>query len=74
MTSEEATDLLDLQCCWCDAYAITLSNGVWTARRRDNLGTLLTADTGPELRWLIRTDYGDWLRHPRLIASPAWLP
>jgi hypothetical protein len=36
VTSEEATDLLDLQCRWRDAYTITLSNGVWTARAHHN--------------------------------------
>lgn len=44
------------------AYKITLSGGVWTARRHDNPGQLLTADTAPDLRWKIRNDYGEWLR------------
>jgi hypothetical protein len=63
VTSEEATDLLDLQCRWRDAYAITFSDEVWAARRHGNPATVLTADTAPELRWLIRTDYGEWLRN-----------
>jgi hypothetical protein len=58
MTSEEATDLLHLQGLWRDAYAITLSDGVWAARRRDNPTRILTADTAPQLRWLLRADYG----------------
>jgi hypothetical protein len=62
VTSEEATDLFILHCSWRDAYAITLSDGVWAAHRHDNPTKVLTADTAPELRWLMRTDYGEWLR------------
>jgi hypothetical protein len=36
VTSEEATDLLNLQCLWRDAYAIAFHDGVWSARRRDH--------------------------------------
>lgn len=62
MTSEEAAALLHLRSLWQEAYAITLSQGRWTARRHDNPGRVLTADTAPGLRWQIRTDYGEWLR------------
>ena len=54
MTSEEATDLLRLQSLWRDAYAITLSAGVWVARRHDYPGSILTADTALELRGLMQ--------------------
>jgi hypothetical protein len=57
MTSEEATDLLRLQGLWRDAYAITLSDGVWAARRRDHPAAILTADTAQELRGLIQDDH-----------------
>jgi hypothetical protein len=57
MTSEEATDLLRLQGLWRDAYAITLSNGVWAARRHDRPAAILTADTALELRGLIQDDH-----------------
>jgi hypothetical protein len=62
VTSEDAATLLHLRSLWQDAYAITLSKGVWTARRHDNADRVLTADTAPDLRWQIRTDYGEWLR------------
>jgi hypothetical protein len=39
-----------------------VSGGVWAARRHDNPATVLAADSTPELRWLIRADYGEWLR------------
>lgn len=62
MTSDEATDLLHLRCLWQEAYAITMSDGVWIARRHDNPARVLTARTAPDLRWQIRNDYGEWLR------------
>jgi hypothetical protein len=62
VTGEDATDLLHLRGLWQQAYEITVSAGVWTARRHDNPRQFLTADTGPDLRWKIRNDYGEWLR------------
>ena len=62
MTSEDATALFHLRCLWDSAYAISLTDGIWVARRRDNPTSILTADTAPELRWLLRVDYGQWLR------------
>jgi hypothetical protein len=62
VTSDEATDLLHLRCLWQEAYAITVTGGVWAARRHDNPAKILTAETAPGLRWQIRTDYGEWLR------------
>jgi hypothetical protein len=55
VTSEEATDLLNLQCLWRDAYAIAFNDGVWSARRHDRPAAILTADTALELRGLMRT-------------------
>jgi hypothetical protein len=57
MTSEEATDLLHLQGLWRDAYAITLSDGVWAARRHDAPTAILTADTAMSLGGLVQDDY-----------------
>ena len=62
MTSDEATDLLHLRGLWQQAYAITLTNGVWTATAHHSPGRVLTAGTATDLRWQIRTDYGEWLR------------
>jgi hypothetical protein len=56
-TSEEATDLLRLQGLWRDAYAITLSDGVWAARRHDAPTAILTADTAMGLGRLMQDNY-----------------
>jgi hypothetical protein len=61
VTSEDAAALLYLRSLWQEAYAITVSEGVWTARRHDNTDRVLSADTSLDLRWQIRTDYGEWL-------------
>jgi len=57
VTSEEATGLLNLQSRWRDAYAITFSDGVWSARRHEAPVTILTADTAPELRGPMQDDH-----------------
>jgi hypothetical protein len=62
LTSEDATALFPFRCLWDSAYAISLTDGIWVARRRDNPTRVLTADTAPELRWLLRADYGRRLR------------
>jgi hypothetical protein len=62
VTSEDATGLFHLRCLWHGGYAISLTDGIWVARRRDNPTRILTADTAPELRWLLRADYGQRLR------------
>ena len=62
MTSEDATALFHLRCLCHAAYAISVIDGIWAARRRGNPTRILTADTAPELRWLLRADDGQWLR------------
>ena len=62
MTSEDATALFHLRCLWQSAYAISVTDGIWVARPRDNPTRILTADTAPELRWLLRADYGQQQR------------
>jgi hypothetical protein len=62
VTSEEATALFHLRCLWQNSYMITFSDGAWTARRHYNPAKVLTAGNAPDLRWAIRTDYGEWLR------------
>jgi len=39
-----------------------VTGGIWAARRCDNPTRILTADTAPELRWLLRGDHGQQLR------------
>ena len=43
---------------------------MWVARRHDN-PTRITADTAPELRWLLRADYGLTLRTGTAGHAPA---
>jgi hypothetical protein len=62
VTSEDATDLFHLRCLWHGTYVISLTDGIWVARRRDHSTRILTADIAPQLRWLLRADYGQWLR------------
>lgn len=57
MNSEDAIALFHLRCLWDSAYAISVTDGIWVARRRDSPTQNLTADTAPELRWLLRADY-----------------
>ncbi len=57
MTSEEATDLLRLQGLWRDTCAITVSDGVWAARRHDHPAAILTAESAMELRGLMQDDH-----------------
>ncbi len=62
MTSEDATALFHLRCLWQGAYAISMTDGIWVARSLDNPTHVLTADTAPELRWLLRAACGQWQR------------
>jgi hypothetical protein len=62
VTSEEATALFQLRCRWQGTYTIALREGVWSAWRLDDPATILTADTAPALRELLRDDYAARLR------------
>jgi hypothetical protein len=59
VTSEEATTLFRLRCVWEHVYRVEFRDGVWSARRLSGPITILTADTGLELRDLMRDDCGD---------------
>jgi hypothetical protein len=39
-----------------------MTDSIWVARSLDNPTHVLTADTAPELRWLLRAACGQWLR------------
>jgi hypothetical protein len=56
LTSEDATALFQLRCRWQDIYTVALRDGTWSAWRLDNPASILTADTAPELRELLRED------------------
>jgi len=47
LTSEDATALFHLRCLRDGAYAISLTDGIWVGRQRDNPTRVLTADTDP---------------------------
>jgi hypothetical protein len=57
MTRDEQAALADLGFHRGDAYAISVSDGVWRAHAFDRPADVLTADTADELRLLIREDY-----------------
>jgi hypothetical protein len=62
MTSEDATALFHLRCLWDGTYAISVTDDIRVARRSGKPTRILTADTAPELRWLLRADHGQQLR------------
>jgi hypothetical protein len=61
VTRKDATALSGLRCLWHGAYAISVTDGIWVAHRLDNPTRILTADTAPQLRWLLRADHGQRL-------------
>jgi hypothetical protein len=66
MTGEDATTLYDLRRIWEGRYRIDRnSDGVWHAHRLSGGVSLISADTGPELRGLISEDYTNWVRDTR---------
>jgi hypothetical protein len=69
VTSEDATVLLHLRCLWDSAYAIDVTDGIWIVRRLEDPTHILTADTAPELRWLLRADHGQRVRTGDLMSQ-----
>jgi hypothetical protein len=57
LSQEQELDLTGIAYHWRDAYAIVMSDGVWTAAPHGDPGTLLTANSADGLRELIRADY-----------------
>jgi hypothetical protein len=62
VTSEDATTLFHLRCLWHGTYTISVTDGTWAARCTGNPTRILTAESAPQLRWLLRTDYSQQLR------------
>lgn len=66
MTTEDATTLFYLRRIWEGSYKIDRGgDGVWHASRVTGGVSLISADTGPELRNLIAEDYSNWIRDTR---------
>jgi hypothetical protein len=66
VTGEEATVLLQLQSIWDERYAVNLNgNGTWSARRQGITNRVITAESGPLLRYKISEDYAAWVAETR---------
>jgi len=68
LENEQRAALAELRGLWGGAYFITCPDGVWCASPFADRATVLTADSAPELRALIRKDYGR--RHPMSSSGP----
>ena len=55
MTSEEATTLFHLRCVWERSFRVEFRGGLWIAWELADPVTVLTADSGTELRELMQT-------------------
>ena len=55
MTSEEATTLFHLRCVWERSFRVEFQGGLWIAWELADPVTVLTADSGTELRELMQT-------------------
>jgi hypothetical protein len=60
MTEEEAAVLAELWAMWRNAYHVAFIDGVWRAKRFNDVTVVITADTAEELAGLIDADYAAW--------------
>jgi hypothetical protein len=60
MTKEEAAALAGLRAMWRYAYHVAFIDGVWRAKRFNDVTVVITADTAEELAGLIESDYASW--------------
>jgi hypothetical protein len=60
MTKEEAAALGDLRRIWEGAYHVGLIDGVWRAKRFNDVTAVITADPAGELKAMIESDYASW--------------
>ena len=56
-STEEVGTLDELRFHWGEAYGIALVDGIWTARRKDGRGGMLTDPLPEGLRLRIQADY-----------------
>jgi hypothetical protein len=60
MTEEESAALAELRAMWRNAYHVAFIDGVWRAKRFDDVTTIITAERADELANLIDGDYAAW--------------
>jgi len=60
MTKEESSALSELRAIWRNAYHVAFIDGVWRAKRFNDVTVIITADTAEELAGLIASDYAAW--------------
>jgi hypothetical protein len=66
VTGEEATVLLQLRSIWDERYTVDLNgNGTWSAKRLGITYRVITAESGPLLRYKISEDYAVWVAEAR---------
>jgi hypothetical protein len=60
MTGEESAALAELRVMWRSAYHVAFIDGVWRAKRFNDVTVVITADAAEELAGLIDADYAAW--------------
>jgi hypothetical protein len=60
MTSEEAAALAELRATRQGAYHVAFIDGLWRAKRYNDVTVVITADTAEELTVMISADYAAW--------------
>jgi hypothetical protein len=65
MTEEEAAALAGLRAMWRNAYHVAFIDGVWRAKRFNDVTVVITADTAEELKAIIDADYAAWMSPAR---------
>jgi hypothetical protein len=65
MTKEEAAALTELRAMWRNAYHVAFIDGVWRAKRFNDVTVVITADTAEELKAMIDADSAAWMSPAR---------
>jgi hypothetical protein len=60
MTKEEAAALDDLRRIWRGAYHVAFIDGIWRAKRYNDVTVVITAETAEELKAMIDADTAAW--------------
>lgn len=69
MSQSDATSLWTLRVHWEGRYHIALVDGVWRAKRCNDVTKVLTAGTSTELRTAMQNDYAAWMSAERRGGS-----
>jgi hypothetical protein len=60
MTKEEAAALAELRVMWQGVYHVAFIDGVWRAKRFNDVTVVITADSAEDLAGLTESDYASW--------------